>query len=139
MQLITDIIEWIAVDLGTTVATLFPYMLLGLVGLYVLGLVIGYLRVSQVAIERDGPGTRAVAMLPAPAETGAAADTGAPTRGVPYCPVDRLRYPAGARFCIQDEAELLLDCANCGTTIRAAAESCFSCGTRATAAASDSH
>lgn len=135
MQLIIDVIEWIAVDLGTTLATLFPWMLLGLVSLYVLGLVIGYLRVSQVAIEQDGPGTQAVVMLPAPSE----AVAGAATRGVPYCPVDRLRYPAGARFCIQDEAELLLDCANCGTTIRAAAESCFSCGTRGTTVASDSH
>ncbi|HET7686129.1 MAG TPA: hypothetical protein VFM19_07000 [Candidatus Limnocylindria bacterium] len=138
MQLITDIIEWIAVDLGTTLATLFPWMLLGLVSLYVLGLVIGYLRVSQVAIEQDGPGTRAVAMLPAPAEPGGVADAGR-ARGVPYCPVDGLRYPAGARFCVQDEAELLLDCANCGTTIRAAAESCFRCGTRDIMVASDSH
>ncbi len=76
-----------------------------------------------------------------PASEAEAADlaTTAP-RGIPYCPVDGLQYPPGARFCIQDEAELLLACANCGTTIRAAAESCFRCGTRATTASvSEAH
>ena len=53
-------------------------------------------------------------------------------RGVPYCPVDGLQYPPGARFCTQCEADLALSCANCGTTIRAADESCYRCGTRAT-------
>lgn len=129
MDLIVDAIEWFAADGGSTAATLFPYALLGLSALYVLWLVVGYLRVSQVAIERDGAGTQAVAMLP----QGADADAGAP-RGVPYCPVDGLQYPAGARFCIQDESELLLSCANCGTTIRAADESCYRCGTRDTTA-----
>lgn len=127
MDLIVDAIEWFAADGGSTTATLFPFLLLGLSALYVLWLVLGYLRVSQVAIEQDGPGTQSVALLP-PAADGAEA---AP-RGIPYCPVDGLQYPAGARYCVQDESELLLACANCGTTIRAADESCYRCGTRAT-------
>ncbi len=135
MQLITDAIEWFANDGGTTIATLFPFMLLGLAGLYVLWLVVGYLRVSQVAIEQDGPGAQAAVLLP-PAADGQRA---AAPRGVPYCPVDGLQYPPGARYCVQDESELLLACASCGTVIRAAAESCYHCGTRSTTAASDSH
>ena len=134
MDLITNLIEWVANDSGTALATLFPYMLLGLAGLYVLWLVLGWLRVSQVAIQRDGPGTQAVVMLPQ-APDGV---TAAP-RGVPYCPADGLQYPPGARFCVQDESELLLACANCGTTIRAAAESCYRCGTRATTASVSDH
>ena len=135
MQLIVDLIEWVANDSGTALATLFPFMLLGLVGLYVLWLLLGYLRVSQVAIEHDGPGTQAAVMLP-PAGDGQLA---AAPRGVPYCAVDGLQYPPGARFCVNDESELLLACANCGATIRAADESCFRCGTRATTATSDAH
>ena len=141
MDLIVDVIEWFAQDGGSTGATLVPYALLGLTALFVLWMVVGYLRVSQVAIEQDGPGPRPVAILTAATEAQGAADlaTTAP-RGVPYCPVDGLQYPPGARFCIQDEAELLLACANCGTTIRAADESCFRCGTRATTASvSEAH
>jgi len=55
-------------------------------------------------------------------------------RGVAYCPNNGLRYPAGARFCTQCEADLLVSCANCGATIRAADESCYRCGTHATLA-----
>jgi hypothetical protein len=135
MQLIVDVIEWVANDSGTALATLFPFMLLGLAGLYVLWLVVGYLRVSQVAIRQDGPGTQAiVAAAPAPEGSLSAAPA-----GVPYCPVDGLQYPAGARFCVQDESELLLACATCGTVLRAADEACYRCGTRTAPATSDSH
>ena len=135
MQLIIDVIEWVANDSGTALATLFPYMLLGLAGLYVLWLVVGYLRVSQVAIQQDGPGTQAV-VAAAPGPQGAIA---AAPGGVPYWPVDGLQYPAGARFCVQDESELLLACASCGTVVRAADEACYRCGTRTAPSASDGH
>jgi hypothetical protein len=135
MQLIVDVIEWVANDSGTALATLFPYMLLGLAGLYVLWLVIGYLRVSQVAIRQDGPGTQAIVAAPSVA----AGVLGEAPRGVPYCPVDGLQYPAGARFCVQDESELLMVCTSCGTVVRAADEACYRCGTPTATAASDGH
>ena len=47
---IKGFIEWIGHDLGSATATVFPYLLFGLVGLYVLYLLIGYLRVSQVGV-----------------------------------------------------------------------------------------
>lgn len=134
MDLIVDAIEWIAQDSGSTFATLFPFMLLGLAGLYLLWLILGYLRVSQVAIEQDGPGPRPAVLLPPGADGALAAP-----RGVPYCPTDGLQYPPGARYCVQDESELLLACANCGATIRAADESCYRCGTRATTADVSAH
>ncbi len=135
MDVITNLIEWVANDSTTVLVNLFPYLLLGLAALYVLWLVVGYLRVSQVAIEHDGPGTQAVALLPGAAD-GAAAST---LRGIPYCPVDGLQYPVGARYCVQDESELLVACANCGATIRAADETCYRCGTRATLASVSEH
>lgn len=135
MDLITNLIEWVANDSGTALATLFPYMLLGLAALYVLWLVVGYLRVSQVAIEHDGPGTQAVALLPGAADGPAVSAA----RGMPYCPVDGLQYPVGARYCVQDESELLVACANCGATIRAADETCYRCGTHATLASVSEH
>ncbi len=141
MHLITNVIEWVAKDSGTALATLFPFMLLGLAGLYVLWLIVGWLRVSQVAIEHDGPGTRAVALLPRTPDSAAPTPEGAPSfpAGVPYCPVDGLQYPVGARYCVQDESELLVTCANCGATLRAADESCYRCGTRATTASVSEH
>lgn len=135
MDVITNLIEWVANDSTTVLVNLFPYLLLGLAALYVLWLVVGYLRVSQVAIEHDGPGTQAVALLPGAAD-GAAASA---LRGIPYCPVDGLQYPVGARYCVQDESELLVACANCGATIRAADETCYRCGTRATLASVSEH
>ncbi|MEO8247490.1 MAG: hypothetical protein ABI622_10270, partial [Chloroflexota bacterium] len=134
MQLIVDVIEWVANDSGTALATLFPYMLLGLAGLYVLWLVIGYLRVSQVAIRQDGAGTQAIVASPGPAGL-----IGGAPRGVPYCPVDGLQYPVGARYCVQDEAELLMVCTSCGAVVRAADEACYRCGTPTTTPASDGH
>jgi hypothetical protein len=53
--------------------------------------------------------------------------------------VDGLQYPPGARFCTQCEADLALSCANCGTTIRAADESCYRCGTRSTMVVAPAH
>ncbi|MDP9468641.1 MAG: zinc ribbon domain-containing protein [Chloroflexota bacterium] len=129
MELIRQLIEYAANDLGGLAATLAPYAFIGLLGLYLLWLVIGYLRVSQVGIEADAATLPAVRLPRAP--DGAVE---AP-RGVPYCPNDGLRYPAGARFCTECEADLLVSCANCGATIRAADESCYRCGTHATLAA----
>lgn len=126
LQAIRDAIEWLSGPVVEVVATLVPYLLLGLAGLYLLWLVIGYLRVSQVGINAEAA-ARPAARLPMAADRAPQAP-----RGVPYCPVDGLQYPAGARFCTQCEADLSLACANCGTTIRAASESCYRCGTRAT-------
>jgi hypothetical protein len=116
-------IEWIGNDSGTTLATVFPYLLLGLAGLYLLWLVVGYLRVSQVGIEVPGAGEQAVRLQRAPDGVFEA------PRGVPYCTTDGLQFPAEARFCPVCEADLMVDCANCGTTIRAADERCYRCGT----------
>jgi Double zinc ribbon len=129
MQLIRDVIDFIATGLGGLAATLAPYAFIGMVGLYLLWLVIGYLRVSQVGIQAESTTLPALQLPRAP--DGAIEVP----RGVPYCPNDGLRYPAGARFCSQCEADLLASCANCGATIRAADESCYRCGTHATLAA----
>lgn len=128
MDLIRHALDFIATGLGGFAATLAPYGFMGLVGLYLLWLVIGYLRVSQVGIQAESATLPAV-QLPR-------TDDGAieAPRGVPYCPNDGLRYPAGARFCTHCEADLLASCANCGATIRAADESCYRCGTHATLA-----
>ncbi len=109
------------------------YLLLGLAGLYILWLVIGYLRVSQISVNEQSVVQPTLRLPRAP--DGAIE---AP-RGVPFCPVDGLQYPPGARFCTQCEADLALSCANCGTTIRAADESCYRCGTRSTMVASPAH
>jgi hypothetical protein len=124
------ILEWIASNTGSTVATLAPYLVAGIVGLYLLWLVVGYLRVSQVGIAAE---RRTEPALPLPA---AAEGAMARPRGVPYCPTDRLQFPSGAQFCPRCEGDLLVDCANCGTTIRAADAACFRCGTREPLAAS---
>jgi hypothetical protein len=126
MDLIRHAIDFIATGLGGFAATLAPYGFMGLVGLYLLWLVIGYLRVSQVGIQAESATLPAVQL---PRTPGGAIEA---PRGVPYCPNDGLRYPAGARFCTQCEADLLASCANCGATIRAADESCYRCGTHAT-------
>lgn len=128
MEAIVDLIEWVADDSAQFVAMLLPYGLLGLSALYVAWLVIGYLRVSQVAINAES-GVQPTLRLPRAPDGAIEAP-----RGVPYCPVDGLQYPPGARFCTQCESDLALSCANCGATIRAADESCYRCGTRATMA-----
>jgi len=125
---IKAIIEWIGHDAGSAGATIFPYLLVGLVGLYLLWLVIGYLRVSQVGIGTE-VATQPAMPLPASAE-----GSFEQPKGVPYCPTDRLAFSAGARVCPRCEGDLLVNCANCGTTIQAADAECYSCGTRQTLA-----
>ncbi len=131
MDAIRQLIEWVATSVGGLGATLFPFAMVGLIGLYLLWLMIGYLRVSQVGI----------ASAAAPAVRLPRAPDGAieAPRGVPYCPVDGLQYPAGARFCPACESDLLVSCANCAATIRAADESCYRCGTRDTTIGAVSH
>ena len=129
MELIRDVIEWIASDSAVFVLTIGPWLLLGLVGLYVLWLIIGYLRVSQVGLG-DGGAPRPVVALPAGAD-----EVAEIPRGVPYCDVDRLVYPADARFCTVCERDLSYDCTTCGATLRAGDTSCYRCGTRTGTAA----
>jgi hypothetical protein len=120
---IKGIIEWLATDSATTLITIFPYLLVGVVGLYLLWMVIGYLRVSQVGLGDSGGPREAVALPPA-------SEGVERPRGVPYCAFDGLQYPAGARFCTSCERDLLLDCVNCGATLSAGDASCYRCGTR---------
>lgn len=127
MDLIRDLIEWFANDIGSTAATLFPFAVVGLLGLYVLWLVVGYLRVSQVGLA-DAGGPRAAVPLPGGTE---AAERPA---GVPYCAFDGLQYPSGALFCAACERDLALDCVSCGATLRAGDASCYRCGTPTAAA-----
>ena len=123
MELIRDVADWIATGWGDRLAVLFPLASFGLLGLYVLWLVIGYLRVSQVGID-EGHVPQPVAALPS------GADAPEHPRGVPYCSFDGLQYPAGARFCTSCERDLWLDCTNCGATLSAGDSSCYRCGTR---------
>jgi hypothetical protein len=132
MELIRDIIEWVSSESLGAIATLFPWLLVGLVGLYVLWLLLGYLRVSQVGL------TESRASAPVVALPGSAADDtptlGEAPRGVPYCAFDGLQYPIGATFCAKCERDLTLDCVNCGATLTASDASCYRCGTRTGAA-----
>jgi hypothetical protein len=123
---IKGFIEWIGHDLGSATATVFPYLLFGLVGLYVLYLLIGYLRVSQVGVAAERNPEPVLALPPPAAPTAALAVP----RGVAYCPTDALQFPPTARFCPICEGDVMVNCANCGTTIRAADDSCYHCGTR---------
>ena len=125
MELIRDWIEWIGNEAGAFVFIIGPYLLAGLVALYVLWLVVGYLRVSQVGLG-EGQGPQPDVALP-PAPDGA--ETLARPRGVPYCDYDGLEYPNDARICTQCERDLLRDCVNCGATLRAGDTSCYRCGT----------
>jgi hypothetical protein len=133
MELIRDVIEWVSSESLGAIATLFPWMLVGLVGLYVLWLLVGYLRVSQVGLADSHVAAPAVA-LPGPTSDDEAAVLGEAPRGVPYCSFDGLQYPAGARFCAKCERDLSLDCVNCGATLTAGDASCYRCGTRTGAA-----
>jgi hypothetical protein len=101
-------------------------MVIGLLGLYMLWLLVGYLRVSRVGVSEAHAGQQAVA-LPGPAAEG---ELPAPPRGVPYCAVDGLQFPLGARFCTVCERDLVLECVNCGATLTAGDASCYRCGTR---------
>jgi hypothetical protein len=127
-------IEWIARESGTAAALAFPMLLLGLAGLYVLWLVVGYLRASQVGLaDQAVPGGPSGELSRAPDGV-----LEAPA-GYPYCPEEGLRYEPGVVFCVRCERDLALDCANCRTTIRAADGSCFRCGTRDIFAAESAH
>lgn len=128
MEFIRDAIEWVASETVSFGAGLFPLLMLGLVGLYVLWLVIGYLRVSQVGIDEGHERHEVVAL---PRAEGAGEDTPRleATPGAPYCPVDGLQYPAGARYCTQCEGDLAIDCVACGATVNASEASCYRCGT----------
>lgn len=121
MDLIRDIADWIATGWGDRLGLLFPIAMIGLLGLYLLWMVIGYLRVSQVGLS-DHQAPRDVVALPS------SDDAGRP-RGVPYCAFDGLQYPAGATFCTSCERDLRLDCVNCGATLAAGDASCYRCGT----------
>jgi hypothetical protein len=125
MDLIRDVADWLATGWGDRLGIFFPLVLLGVLGLYVLWLIIGYLRVSQVGIN-DRPADQTVVALPSSAGTEAVEHP----RGVPYCHFDHLVFPAGARFCTNCERDLSVDCANCGATISASSASCYRCGTR---------
>ncbi len=125
MDLIRDVADWLATGWGDRLGIFFPLVLLGALGLYVLWLVIGYLRVSQVGIN-DRPADQTVVAL----TSTAGAEAVDHPRGVPYCHVDQLTYPAGARFCTSCERDLSVDCANCGATLAASSASCYRCGTR---------
>jgi hypothetical protein len=131
MELIHDIADWIASGWGDRLGLFFPIVAIGLVGLYVLWLVVGYLRVSQVGLGDSGAPREAVA-LPPTTEGGVERP-----RGVAYCAFDGLQYPAGARFCTSCERDLLLDCVNCGATLSAGDASCYRCGTRTGTADAD--
>ena len=130
LESIKDFVEFLAEDLAQIGATVTPFALAGLLGLYVLWLVVGYLRVSQVGLESD---PRPVVRLPPPPEPDAELDAEPAAlprpRGVPYCRFDGLEYPIGATFCAACERDLLLDCSNCGATIAASEASCWRCGT----------
>lgn len=122
MELIRDAIEWIGNDAGSAIFTVGPYLLVGLLGLYLLWLLVGYLRVSQVGLT-DAPPAPVLA-LPAGGEALAAAP-----RGVPYCAADGLQYPLGATYCTACERDLQIDCRTCGATVVASEASCYRCGT----------
>lgn len=122
MEVIRDAIEWIGNESGQFAFTIAPYLLVGLVGLYVLWLLVGYLKVSQVGLG-EGRGTQAAMPLPALDD-----DHADQPRGVPYCAADHLQYPRGATFCTACERDLMIDCANCGATSSAAEPSCYRCG-----------
>lgn len=125
MDLIRDVADWLATGWGDRLGIFFPLVLLGALGLYVLWLVIGYLRVSQVGIN-DRPADQMVVALP----SSAGAEAVDHPRGVPYCHFDQLVFPAGARFCTSCERDLSVDCTNCGATLSASTASCYRCGTR---------
>ena len=121
MDLIRDVADWIASGWGDRLGIFFPLLLVGLLGLYLLWLVVGYLRVSQVGIADKATSQPVVALPSGSAER---------PRGVPYCAYDQLQFPLGARFCTSCERDLSLDCTNCGATLSAGDASCYRCGTR---------
>jgi hypothetical protein len=130
MDVIRDFADWLTTGWGDRLGVLFPLAVTGLLGLYLLWLLIGYLRVSQVGV-RERQASHPVVALPAATEPNALP---AAPRGVPYCAADGLQYPIGARFCAQCERDLVLECVTCGATLAAGDASCYRCGTRTGAA-----
>jgi hypothetical protein len=115
-----ELIESLATGWGERLTILVPLALVAAVGLYMLYLLIGYLRASNTGIEAEAVVGEAI---PLEAETPAGLPAGAP-----FCPVDGLVHPSGAVYCVRCEADLARDCATCGTTIRAVDAICFNCG-----------
>ena len=115
------LIESLATGWAERLTILVPLALVGVLGLFVAWLLIGYLRASQTGIEAEAVTGEVVAPDAQPALVAS---------GMPYCPVDGLRHPAGAVYCARCEADLARDCATCGTTIRAMDAVCFNCGAR---------
>jgi hypothetical protein len=124
LDAIRDFIEWASADIINVLATVFPYLVVGLVGLYVLWLIVGYLRVSQVGLREAHSAQPAVALAAPDGEALPAAP-----RGLPYCATDGLQFPIGARFCTRCERDLTIDCVTCGATVSASEASCYRCGT----------
>jgi len=122
MEFLRDFGDFITTGWGDRLGIGFPLLATGLVGLYLLWLVVGYLRVSQVGIAERRSGAEAVPLL-------LSADGEPSARGVPYCAFDGIQYPAGARFCTRCERDLTLDCVNCKATLAAGEAVCFRCGT----------
>ena len=87
MELIRKAIDFVATGLGGFAAALAPYAFIGLLGLYLLWLVIGYLRVSQVGIDAQS------ATLPA------ATRLGWRTRRAAWRPLLHQRWPALSPRC----------------------------------------
>ena len=83
MDLIRDVADWLSTDWGNRLGFFFPLVLLGLLGLYVLWLIIGYLRVSQVGVA-EKRADQPVVRLP----SGEGATPAEHPRGVPYCAFD---------------------------------------------------
>ena len=133
MDGITKLIEWLANDWGDRLVNLFPYCSLGLAALYLAMVVLGYLRVSQVAIEAEA---RDEAVPPPRCRRRRSRVSSA---WHPVLPGRRPPVPGRRALLRQDESELLVACANCGATIRAADETCYRCGTRATLASVSEH
>ncbi len=115
-----ELIESLATGWGERLTILVPLALVAAVGLYMLYLLIGYLRASNTGIEAEAVVGEAI---PLETET-----PGALPAGAPFCPVDGLVHPPGAVYCVRCEADLARDCATCGTTIRAVDAICFNCG-----------
>ena len=122
---ILGLIEWVANDAGSAVATIFPYALVGLVLLYGAWVVVGYMRVSQIGREEE------IQLAGQAARVARAPDGVLEVEpGVPYCDHCALRYPPGAVFCLRCEGDLSVDCTTCGARLRASDEVCARCGTR---------
>lgn len=116
------LIESLATGWGERLTILVPLALIAALGLYVIWLLIGYLRASQAGIEADAVvGETTTLDLSGPAALPA---------GRPFCPVDGLVHPEGAAYCARCEADLALSCPTCGRTIGAMDAVCFNCGTR---------